>query len=213
MSVSSDRLTVTEAPGRLPVSLEEMRLHLRLDHDADDALITNLIDTATALCESVTGLALIHRRYTLSLDTWPTRDRQGWWDGVREGTHSRNPAPLTLPKAPLYAVHEIRTLNNNDDRTVIPNTGYVSDTMGLPGRLLLKEGTAVPTPQKQIGGIEIDFTAGYGTKEDDVPAALRQGIKQIAAHLYENRGDTATQAMNASGALALFQPFRLMRIA
>jgi hypothetical protein len=64
----------------------------------------------------------------------------------------------------------------------------------------------------RANGVEICFTAGYGKNPEDVPAALRQGMRLIVAHLYEHRGEDPESALEASGAGALFRPFRAMRL-
>ena len=67
----------------------------------------------------------------------------------------------------------------------------------------------MPLPGRAASGIEIRFTAGYGAAPGDVPEALRQGLRLLVAHLYEHRGDDMETAASASGAVRLWQPYRL----
>jgi len=202
---------MTQPPDDLPVSLEDMRLYLRVDHSADDTLIASLIRTAASLCETYTGLALIERAYTLTVDSWPGAGTRGWWDGVRDGARINTRAPMTLPMPPLRAVQEIRIYNGYDSYATLAAAHYIADTTGLPGRIVLKDSAAV-TPDIQTAGIKIDFTAGYGTLPEHIPAAIAQAVKLIVAHLYQNRGDESV-ALDRSGAQTLLQPFRMMRLA
>ena len=76
----------------------------------------------------------------------------------------------------------------------------------MPGRVVLTEGAVPPLPGRVANGIEIQYTAGYGATEDNVPVLLRQGMLQVIAHLYEHRGDSPDQALLASGAaVAIFR--------
>lgn len=213
MTIPAYRLVETSAPGDLPVSLNEAKIHLRVDQDHDDALITGMIESARILCEQTTGLALISRNYDLYLDVWPGTSLSGWWDGVREGADSLDPVrQLNLPRPPLVSVTDIVTLDEQENETVFPAESYYVDTYGIPGRIVLKKDASPPLPIRHASGIRVAFTAGYGSAPENVPAALRHGILRIVAHLYQNRGDVPEQALRLSGADQVFQPFRLMRI-
>jgi uncharacterized phiE125 gp8 family phage protein len=95
---------------------------------------------------------------------------------------------------------------------VFDASNYYVDTAGTPGRIVLTQGAVPPVPGRIANGIEIRFTAGYGTTEDSVPTLLRQGMLQVIAHLYEHRGDSPDQALLRSGAAAIFQPYRLVSL-
>ena len=74
-------------------------------------------------------------------------------------------------------------------------------------------GQVFPTPGRAANGIEVRFVAGHGDAPGDVPARLRQGIVQLAAYLFENRGDAlAGAAIDASGAAVLWRPLIVARL-
>ena len=55
---------------------------------------------------------------------------------------------------------------------------------------------SLPPPGRALAGIEIDVEVGYGAAGSDVPEPLRQAIRLLIAHWYENRGLVAIgQAM------------------
>lgn len=213
MTTPAYHLVETAPAGAEPLTLEEARLHLRAGHSSDDPLITGLIATARLLCEQVTGLSLINRDYSLWLDRWPGSDSLPWWDGLREGVRSRKPQALLLPRPPLCAVSGIYIYSAAGDAAVFDSNAYYVDTVRKPGRIVLQDSQSAPEPERIANGIEIRYTAGFGTTPQDVPAMLRQGMKQLVAHMYENRGDAAERALELSGAGVLFRPFRMMRLA
>jgi len=205
------RLVETTPPATEPLVLSETKTFLRIDHGNDDNFVAGLISAARAACEQATGRSLITRSYSLFLDRWPETSNLPWWDGVREGIRSGGKiAALALPKPPLLSVAQVYVYNIDNSSVEFPSTSYFVDTAGTPGRIVLTAGAVPPLPLRVGNGIEIRYSAGYGAAADNVPMPLRQGMKQIVAHLYEHRGDGPDQALLASGAALLFQPYRLM---
>ena len=54
-----------------PVTLAEVKAHLRLDHASEDELLGGLIRAAREEVERATGLALIDQDWRLVIDEWP----------------------------------------------------------------------------------------------------------------------------------------------
>jgi len=205
------RLTLTAAPAAEPVTVLEMRDHLRIDGSQDDTVLTTIIAAARELCENFTGRALITQSWSLFLDHWPGRDVLPWWDGVQEGADILSPVhELNLPKAPLQSVTAVNIFDAEDNATIWGSENYFVDTNSTPGRIVLRSGGNLPFPARTTNGIEIQFIAGYGDAASDVPQAIKDGIKLLAAHLYSNRGDVPTRAISASGAAALWQSARIV---
>lgn len=182
---------IEDMPETEPVSLDDAKAHLRITHDADDDAIAALIKTARQICEEYTGLALITRDCRLYLDAWPKHT-------------------LSLPKPPLVHVAAVNVYDADGGATEFPAASYTADTLGRPGRIEMTG--APPWPGQPLSGIEIEFSAGFGDSEDDVPSSLREGIKRLVAHLYMNRGDAPETAIRNSGAAPLFAPHRRMRL-
>ncbi len=181
------------APATEPVTLAEAKAHARVEVSDDNDLIEDLITGARELVEQETRRALITQTWTLTLDAWPGSPRDDWWDGTREG-------PITLMetdeveirKAPFLAISSVKTIEEDATQTTWSSDNYYTATRHGFGRLIKRSGIVWPsivTPVRQAGGILITFTAGYGATAASVPVALRQAIKDIVAHWYENRGD------------------------
>ena len=206
------RLTLTAAPARLPVELGEVRAQLRLDDDQtiEDALVAGIVRAAVEACECFTGRALITQTWTLVRDRWPGgSDDVPISEGLVEGPDIQpSVRALMLPRPPLRSVTHVKTFDENDAESTWPPANYLVDTASQPGRLVARTGRAFPTPGRAANGIEVLFVAGQGDAPGDVPMALRHGLLQLAAHMFEHRGDGASDtALNASGAAALWQPF------
>ena len=74
---------------------------------------------------------------------------------------------------------------------------------------------ALPPPGRAVAGIEIDVEAGYGATASDVPEPLKQAIRQLVAHWYENRGAGAPgeSALRMPATVAaLIAPYRVLAL-
>mgnify|MGYP001547471191 CR=1 FL=1 len=66
-------MTIAELtpPAGEPLTLAEVKAHLRLDGSAEDGLLASLITTARTHLERETGLVLMASGFRLYLDDWP----------------------------------------------------------------------------------------------------------------------------------------------
>jgi uncharacterized phiE125 gp8 family phage protein len=73
---------------------------------------------------------------------------------------------------------------------------------------------SVAQPERAASGIELDVVCGYGDTALAVPEALRQAMRILLAHWYENRGLLAAggSAPLPSGAAALIAPYRMVSL-
>jgi uncharacterized phiE125 gp8 family phage protein len=157
------------APAVEPVSLAEAKLHLRVDIADDDTLITALISAAREYFEGATGRALITQKWRLSLETWPGN-------------------VVELPRAPLVSVDDFEYIDSAGTTTDVGAAVYDVDTDSEPGRIVLAYGQTWPSTTLAImNPIQIEYTAGYGAAATAVPEHMRQAIKLLVAHWYENR--------------------------
>jgi uncharacterized phiE125 gp8 family phage protein len=189
-------LVYRSGPTVEPLSLAEAKAHLRLETSADDALVASLMITSRLHIEAALGLALTAQDWTLVLDAWPAT-------GV-----------VNIPMRPVTAVTAVRVRASDGTPSVVPTATYVFEGAGLPPRLVPASG-ALPNPGRAAGGIEIDFTAGFGTTAGSVPEPIRQALKLLVAHWYEHRdpveiGDPAMAIPPAVS--ALLKPYAVPRL-
>jgi uncharacterized phiE125 gp8 family phage protein len=62
---------LVEGPAVEPVSLADMKAHLRVDDDAEDALIEGLVKAARLMVEAASRRLLVSQTWRVLLDRWP----------------------------------------------------------------------------------------------------------------------------------------------
>ena len=164
-------LRVVTAPAQDAATLIEVKEHLRVDTDDENAYITRLIAAATAHVEAHTGRRLV----TQTVDWYPLR----------------LPSVLELPTAPVQSVTEIEVTTDTGAVTV-PAADY--SLVSLPGIPLpfieLAPDAAYPAADTTRAlPYRVRLVVGYGAAAADVPEGLRQAIYILAAGWYEARQD------------------------
>lgn len=194
-------LELTAAPAAEPVSVSDAKDWLRISHATDDALILSLIRAAREHVEARTGLALITQSWRERLEDWP-RDRL-----------SASGLAVQLKRAPLVSVEAVRVRGRDGALTVWDPAEYRVET-GEPGRLVALLPFALPRPDGRAGGgIEIEFTAGYGETPDGVPAPLRAAILHLVAASYgADRGEGGETPPAPDMVDRLLAPFERVRL-
>lgn len=182
-------LELVTPPAKEPVLLADAKEHLKEDGSDSNDYIDGLIVAARRYVENDTSRALINQTWLLRLDRWPPPAGDSWWDGVREGAIAdlHTALEVEIRKAPFSSLSEVRTLDEAGAVTVWPSGNYYTATRSGFGRLVAKQGVTFPTPGRHIGGIEIEFVAGYGADGTDVPYDLRLAMKQLIAHWFDHR--------------------------
>lgn len=159
---------VITAPAIEPVTMPEMREHLRVEHTEEDTLIDSLILAARELCELTTRRALITQTIRLSLEQWPAC---GY---------------ITLPCPPLQSVTSIKYTTEDDQQLTMDSAAYVADA--YHERVILRNGMSWPSATLMPGSpIEVDYIAGYGDAPEYVPERYRQAIRLLVAQWFANR--------------------------
>lgn len=159
----------TAAPAEEPITLAEAKLHLRVDSNDDDTLITNLIVAAREWCEGFQNRAYITQSYVLTMDRFPRRDF------------------IRIPRPPLQSIASVKYTSSEGIVMTIDPGDYQVDTNSEPGRIVLAVGKSWPaTTLQAANAVAIDFTAGYGTASD-VPQAVKQAMLLLIGGWYEQR--------------------------
>jgi len=158
-----------EGPAVEPVLLAEVKAHLRLDGNDEDDLIGALIAAARVAVETEIRRVLIAQSWRAIVESLP-------------------PGGVMLPIVPALSVEAVRSIDSAFAATVLGTDRYKFDV--ADGSIKIDHATGAVR-------YEIDFTAGYGSSGIDVPQPLRQAIRLLVTHWYENRsavvlGDAAS---------------------
>jgi uncharacterized phiE125 gp8 family phage protein len=181
------------APATEPLSLAEAKAYLRVETGDDDAVIGALIAGSSIHVEAQTRRALITQSWRISVDAWPDDGR------------------LMILPAPLQALTAVRVYDFDNAAHTIDTAAFVLDR---GGSALIFAPWALPAPGRVAAGIELDVTVGYGDAAIDVPEALRQAIRLLVAHWYENRGlvTAGTSTVLPQTVAALIAPYRVLSL-
>lgn len=183
-------------PGAEPLTLEEVKTHLRVDGAAEDALLQSLVLTSRLHIETALGLSLMTQSWKLVLDAWPA-------NGI-----------VNLPVAPVQQVSDVRVINKDGTAQSLDADDYDLDLSGRPARLF-RRSEPWPMPGRAHAGIEIDITAGYGAGAGAVPEPVRQALMLLVAHWYEHRDPIEIGTPSAAVPYAvsrLLHPYRMVRL-
>ena len=173
------------APAVEPVSGADMGAYLRLDGEEEAGLVAALIKSARLTIEAASGCVLIEQGWKV-IEPRP----RGW--------------AVRLPLAPLIAIDAVRALDARGAAAALAPGSYQLDLTGDPPRLIVD-------PHLAFERLEIELRAGFGAAPEAVPEPLRQAIRLLVAHWFENRGDTEGRPIPAEIGL-LVAPFRRARL-
>lgn len=165
-------LVISTPPTLEPVTVDELRAHLRIDDSAYDNELSRLITAARKSCEAYLNRQLIDASYQLTVDYWPA-------------------FPICLPIGPPDSVTSITYYDSSGVSQTWASSNYQVDSTGITGRIALASGATTPTLQTdRINAVTITFVAGYGATAASVPETVKQAILVLAGHWFENPAPT-----------------------
>lgn len=182
-------------PPAEPITLAEAKQFIRVEHDDDDDVVSALIVGSRIHLEARTRRALITQSWRLTRDVWPEA------------------GCLPVLPVPVKTLDAVRVYKSDGTTQAIDVSAFTFDKSAAPARLAFTQG-ALPAPERPVAGIEVDVTCGYGDAAD-VPEALRQAIRLLVAHWYENRGLVAVGheiAVLPQTVAALIAPYRVLTL-
>lgn len=169
-----------------PVSLDEAKLHLRVDHSDEDTLIDSLIVTARKEAERVGWLSCCTQTWRLFLTGWPTQ-------------------PVLLPRHPIQSIVSVKWYDSSDAQQTLASAVYVLvPDAGCDAQLALAANQTWPTAQlsDRRYPVVVEYVAGWD--ENSVPVTIRQYMLLLIGAMYENRESVA---VGAGITMAVNMPF------
>lgn len=180
-------------PADEPLTLDEAKAFLRIDHAAEDAVVAALLRAARQMVESTTGRLLLWQNWRLTLDAWPA-------SGV-----------VLAPLAPVAALLEARLVQADGSVQMLADDLFTVQAQRTPGMIQVDR-TRVPAPGRARGGIELDLRFGYGASGAAVPGDLLQAVRLLLAHFFEHRDQTPGEGAVPATLDALLRPYRRVRL-
>jgi len=221
-------LKLKTEPATQIVSTADMKLYLQIDDATEDALIVEAIIASRQAIENYTGRSLINTVWNLWLDAWPSNGKGDIPEGVFTlpiNAFDNALNYIDIPRPPLVSVASITYYGADDVGVVFASSNYFVDTKSSPGRISLNDSGSWPTGLlRPMNGIDIEFTAGYGTATTNVPPAILLAMKQMTKFNYRvmsggyEQGETPMfQSDQTKSGLTdfvekLLMPYRLMRL-
>lgn len=184
-------LTLLSPPAAEPVTLAELKDHLRVTHTDEDALIAGVLVAASRSVEARGRLAMTPQQWRLSFDAPPEET-------------------VVFPLSPVSAIDAVTVIDKDGAAQPVDAAAY-EFAPGAPGRL--RRAAPWPHPAPALDGVQIDFTAGYADAAS-VPEPLKQAVKILSGHFYQTReaaGGARTYSVPQS-VDALIAPYREPRL-
>jgi uncharacterized phiE125 gp8 family phage protein len=181
-------------PNAEPLSLAEVKAHLRITHNDEDTYISTLIISARRTIEAQFGICLLQQSWSIFRDSWPC-------DGI-----------FSTPLFPVMSVVDLKVYGDDDVAATIDPAHYYLDAASRPSRIALRRGRTFPPPGRRTNGIELKLITGFGTTAAAVPQQVKQALLIIIADWFASRGDVDGGTLPLS-ALELLSPYKHVRLA
>lgn len=193
-------LRLITAPAVEPMTLAEVKAHLRVDDTDDDALIELYIKAATAYVDGEDGFlgrALVTQTWELVIDEFPENE-------------------IMIPLPPLQSVSSVKY----DDGAGVEQTAsnYTVDDASEPG-WIVPDTSGWPSTFDGINAVRIQFVAGYLPNSDsppdlaaNVPGSIKAAMLLLIGAAYANREQTVVGVISTQlpwGVEQLLRPYRV----
>lgn len=183
-------LKLKTAPATEPVTTPEAKSHLRVDISDDDTLIAGLVTAARRWVENVTGVRLVTQTWYWYFDEFPVKES------------------LEFPIGPVTALASIKYTNEAGTQSPMSIAEYETDFNSQPpnpARVSLVDGKSWPADDlKEINGVELEFTAGYGAASGLVAARASLAAAEVLVAAAVTAGEiSAAKAALAAAAAAV----------
>lgn len=158
------RIQVVTPPTTEPLTLQEVKNHLRVDGNYDDALLSSCITSARMYFESQCEISIASQELLLALDSF---------DDI-----------VYLPRGPVQSVEDISYADSENNQQYMDD--WIEDLVSNPARITPAFGQSWPATAEVLNAVQVSYTTGYSTPSM-VPKLLKSGMLFYVAHLYENR--------------------------
>jgi uncharacterized phiE125 gp8 family phage protein len=170
----------------LPLTLDEVKAHLRMDGTDEDDYITLLLKSAVQQAQNFTNRQIMPATFQLYLD--------------------RLPSSVPLPRPPFAEITSFKATDDAGQEVVFEETDYtLTETEHTTIRGIADSGWYASC----YSDIKITYKAGYATA-DAVPEDIKSALLLMIGSMYENREDKTERFPKASE--SMLTPYRVINI-
>lgn len=180
-------LVLITPPAEEPVSLAEVKIDLKVDHDDEDARISLMIAAVRQQLETVTRRAIITQTWDLHLDRWP--------------------GAIRIPMPPIQTIDSVKYLDTDGVQQTLATDQY-KVLMGEPAYVVPAYQVIWPNLRDENDAVVVRFTTGYGDSSD-VPEAMKDWIMAHVSERYCNR-EAGSASSNTKFIDGLIDGYRLI---
>lgn len=165
-------LILDTAPVNDPVTLEEVKEHIHVDFNDEDARIADFIKGATQRLDGrdgSLGRCLVTQTWNLTLDRFASE--------------------IAIPLPPCQSIDAITYVDPDGVTQTLAPSEYQAFALGTVEGAKVRPayGKSWPTIRNVPEAVTITFTAGFGDDPEDIPEPIRTAIKMRVGHLFEHR--------------------------
>lgn len=176
--------TSTDVP-QMPVTLDEVKAHLKVEHDSEDSLIQSYMLRALRWAEERTRRAIAAESYKIIADDFPI----GCWD---------------LPLGKIRSVDSVEYVDVDGNTQTWSSANYEVDLLSdFKARLRPLRDISWPDTGSYLNAATVTVTAGW--LPADVPYTIRQALLLKVGDFFENRapGDPLASSTDAAAEMLL----------
>jgi len=163
-------LKIITSPAVEPITLEEVKQHLRIAGSDDDIILLSMIKQAREFCEDFQNKKYIIQTLELVLDSFPG-------DNYISFKNS----------SPVQSVESIKYYDTGGQEFIFDPSNYIVDTDSFINRIVLGYCMLWPTMQLQpVNGVRVRFTAGFGDNGESVPETVKWAMVLHMRLLYDD---------------------------
>lgn len=182
---------------KLPLDLNTVKQHLSIDlcDASQDTELLLMIKTVALFVQKFTNRVLLNTTFLTFRDYFP--------------------GCISLRKSPFQSLVSFEYVSNTNLVTVDPSTYQITQSNDYV-TLVPLPGYCWPSDFDYIQQtVRIRFIAGYGNKQNDIPAELRSGMLNHIGALYADRGDCACENSDLSvpkSSLELYNFYKIKNV-
>ena len=155
-------------PSIEPITIDEAKLHCRIDGIEDDTLVGNLITASRQYCEKWQSRSYIETTIEVKYDSFGCN--------------------MVLPVLDVMSIDSIKYYDTNNELQTLSSSIYELDN----NTIIASYNQSFPLTRGFSNSVIVTYKAGYGDAASDVPNITKQAIYLMIGHLYENREATSS---------------------